>query len=146
MSYALLKDLRFFQLLHRVDQELAAEARAGGCVFCGGVLHVTADLKLVLVSRRETGFSFVMQKSKRSLSFLVWRFFGLLQHTVKHLGCHRPVSPINFCSGVVYAGIKRTIFHAVAPWDRSAFISANGRQFHAGADRKLPVSPVSLTK
>jgi hypothetical protein len=56
---------------------------------------VTADLKLVLVSRRETGFSFVMQKSKNSLSFLVWRFFGLLQHAVKHLGCHRPVSPIN---------------------------------------------------
>ena len=38
MSHFLLQDPRFFLLLLRVDQELAQQTRAGGCV-CGGVLH-----------------------------------------------------------------------------------------------------------
>ena len=38
MSHFLLQDPRFFQLLLRVDQELAQQTRAGGCV-CGGALH-----------------------------------------------------------------------------------------------------------
>ena len=38
MCHALLQDLNFFRLLLRIDQELAAEAGAGGCA-CGGVLH-----------------------------------------------------------------------------------------------------------
>ena len=39
MCHALLQDLKFFRLLHRIDQELAAQARADGCRFCDGVLH-----------------------------------------------------------------------------------------------------------
>ena len=38
MSYFLLQNPRFFQLLLRVDQEFAQQTRAVGCV-CGGVLH-----------------------------------------------------------------------------------------------------------
>ena len=38
MCHALLQDPKFFRLLLRIDEELAGEARAGGCA-CGGVLH-----------------------------------------------------------------------------------------------------------
>ena len=39
MCHALIQDLKFFQMLLLIDQELAAQARAGGCLFCDGVLH-----------------------------------------------------------------------------------------------------------
>ena len=39
MCHALLQDPKFFQLLKRIDHELAAQARADGCFFCDGVLH-----------------------------------------------------------------------------------------------------------
>jgi hypothetical protein len=38
VCHALLQDPAFFLLLLRIDEELAAERRAGGCA-CGGVLH-----------------------------------------------------------------------------------------------------------
>jgi hypothetical protein len=39
MSEALLKDLRFHRLLLAYDEDLAARARTGRCLRCGGVLH-----------------------------------------------------------------------------------------------------------
>ena len=39
VCHALLQDPKFFQLLKRIDQELAAQARADGCLVCDGVLH-----------------------------------------------------------------------------------------------------------
>ena len=38
MSHALLQDPKFFRLLLRIDEELAAEVHAGHCA-CGGALH-----------------------------------------------------------------------------------------------------------
>ncbi len=38
MCHAFLNDSRFYQFLLRIDEETAAEVRAGGCP-CGGVLH-----------------------------------------------------------------------------------------------------------
>ena len=38
MCHAFVQDRRFFLLLLRIDEDLAADARAGGCA-CGGVLH-----------------------------------------------------------------------------------------------------------
>jgi hypothetical protein len=43
VCHALLQDPKFFQLLKRIDQELAAQARAGRCLFCEGVLHCAND-------------------------------------------------------------------------------------------------------
>lgn len=39
MYQSLLLDSSFFALLLRFDEDLASEARQGGCVVCGGVLH-----------------------------------------------------------------------------------------------------------
>ena len=39
MCHALLSDARLYDLLLAFDHDLAVEARAAGCVFCGGVLH-----------------------------------------------------------------------------------------------------------
>ena len=38
MCHALLQDIKFFQLLVRIDEEFAQQTRAGGCA-CGGSLH-----------------------------------------------------------------------------------------------------------
>jgi len=37
---AFLQDPAFFRFLTRIDEELAAAARLGGCRFCEGPLHV----------------------------------------------------------------------------------------------------------
>lgn len=39
MCHAFLSDTRFYQWLFQLDQTLACEVQAGGCRFCGGVLH-----------------------------------------------------------------------------------------------------------
>jgi hypothetical protein len=36
---SLLRDSSFFELLLRMDEDLGAEVRQGGCLCCGGVLH-----------------------------------------------------------------------------------------------------------
>lgn len=41
MYEALLSDKRFFELLLRLDEDLAAEVRAAGCPRCGQVLHAS---------------------------------------------------------------------------------------------------------
>lgn len=81
MCYALLQDPKFFRLLLRIDEELASEARACGCV-CGGVLHranyprkpracpseVRADF--------ETRFSFCCSRCRRRTTSMSVRFLG----------------------------------------------------------------------
>ncbi len=39
MYQSLLCDASFFSLLLRIDQDVAQQVRAGGCPWCGGVLH-----------------------------------------------------------------------------------------------------------
>jgi hypothetical protein len=39
MCHAFLSDSRFYQFLFEIDQDMAVEVQAGGCAFCGGVLH-----------------------------------------------------------------------------------------------------------
>ena len=40
MCHAVLQDPAFFRFLTRIDEELAAATRLGGCRFCAGPLHV----------------------------------------------------------------------------------------------------------
>ncbi len=40
MCHAFVSDARFYQFLLHVDQETAREVQQGGCVHCGGALHV----------------------------------------------------------------------------------------------------------
>ncbi|MGE0386212.1 MAG: hypothetical protein AB7Q97_15905 [Gammaproteobacteria bacterium] len=39
MCHAFLSDSNFWALLFRIDEDLAAQIRAGGCPHCGGALH-----------------------------------------------------------------------------------------------------------
>lgn len=39
MCHAFVADSRFYQLLFRMDLDMAVEVQCGGCGFCGGVLH-----------------------------------------------------------------------------------------------------------
>ncbi len=39
MSHAYLCDAKFWQFLYELDCDLAAQARAGGCIHCASVLH-----------------------------------------------------------------------------------------------------------
>lgn len=39
MCHAFVYDSRFYRQLYELDQAIAAEVQADGCVYCGGVLH-----------------------------------------------------------------------------------------------------------
>lgn len=39
MCHAFVADSRSYQFLFPIDQEIAVEVQAGGCCFCGGMLH-----------------------------------------------------------------------------------------------------------
>jgi len=39
VCHALLRDASLYEVLLTIDHDLAAEARAGGCAFCSGMLH-----------------------------------------------------------------------------------------------------------
>ena len=82
MCHALLQDPKFFQLLKRIDQELAAQARADGCLFCDGVLH-RADYarkpRACLPAAQgdyETRFSFCCNRCRKRRTSMSVRFLG----------------------------------------------------------------------
>ena len=81
MCHALLQDPNFFRLLLRIDEELAGEARAGGCA-CGGALHRAdyprkprACLNEVR-SEYATRFSFCCSRCRKRLTSMSVRFLG----------------------------------------------------------------------
>jgi len=89
VCHALLEDPKFFWLLKRIDEELAARVRAEGCVHCGAVLH-RADYPRkprggAAAVRADQGlrFSFCCQRCRKrhtsgSVRFLGRRvYFGL---------------------------------------------------------------------
>jgi len=49
---SLLADTSFFSLLLRIDRDLAQQARAGGCPWCGGSLHRASYRRKPRVVRR----------------------------------------------------------------------------------------------
>jgi hypothetical protein len=81
VCHALLKDPKFFRLLLRIDEELAGEARAGGCA-CGGVLHranyprkprgCLDEVRCEFESR----FSFCCNRCRRRTTSMSVRFLG----------------------------------------------------------------------
>src|SRR3972149_4208870 len=81
VCHALLQDPKFFRLLLRIDEELAGDARAGGCA-CGGVLHRAnyprkprACLNEVR-SEYATRFSFCCSRCRKRLTSMSVRFLG----------------------------------------------------------------------
>jgi len=64
VCHAFLSDTRFYELLARIDQDLANEVKAGGCHVCGGVLHSARyprkprGLRAVLDTTYDTRLSF----------------------------------------------------------------------------------------
>ena len=100
MCHALLEDPKFFLLLKRIDEELAARVRTAGCVHCGGPLH-RADYprkpRACPPQAREehdSRFSFCCQHCRKrhtsqSLRFLGRRvYFGLavVLRSARHAG------------------------------------------------------------
>ena len=82
MCHALLEAPKFFRLLHRIDQELAAQARAGGCLFCDGVLHCAhypRKPRACLVEVRDDfdrRFSFCCNRCRKRCTAMSVRFLG----------------------------------------------------------------------
>ena len=81
MCHALLQDIKFFELLLLIDQELARQVRATGCP-CGGPLHRAnyprkprACLKAIR-SSYETRFSFCCRVCRKRLTSASVRFLG----------------------------------------------------------------------
>ena len=82
MCHALLQDPKFFQLLTRIDHELAVQARAGGCLFCGGVLHSANYPRKPRACLTEclddyaTRFSFCCNQCRKRCTSMSVRFLG----------------------------------------------------------------------
>ena len=84
MSEALLTDLRFHRLLLAYDEDLAARARTGRCLRCGGVLHSARyrrkprGLPAGLCDEYQQRFSFCCAKRecRRRKTILSLRFLG----------------------------------------------------------------------
>ena len=82
VCHLLLQDPNFFRLLFRIDQELASQAHAGGCLICGDVLHRAnyprkprACLPEVL-GDFEARFSFCCKRCRKRLTSMSVRFLG----------------------------------------------------------------------
>ena len=82
MCHALLQDPKFFQLLKLIDQELAAQTRAGGCLFCDGVLHCAnfpRKPRACLPEAQDdydTRFSFCCNRCRKRYTAMSVRFLG----------------------------------------------------------------------
>jgi hypothetical protein len=82
VCHALLQDPKFFRLLHRIDQELAAQARADGCLFCNGVLHSAnypRKPRACLPEAQDdydTRFSFCCHRCRKRRTSMSVRFLG----------------------------------------------------------------------
>jgi hypothetical protein len=82
VCHLLLQDPNFFRLLFRIDQELASQAQARGCLVCGDVLHRAnyprkprACLPEVLGDFK-VRFSFCCKRCRKRLTSLSVRFLG----------------------------------------------------------------------
>ncbi len=81
MSHFLLQDPRFFELLLRIDQELARQTHTAGCA-CGGVLHrgnyprkprgCLAEVRIEF----ETRLSFCCNRCRKRTTSVSVRFLG----------------------------------------------------------------------
>jgi len=82
VCHALLQDPKFFRLLYRIDQELAAQARADGCLFCDGVLHIAnypRKPRACLPEAQDdydTRFSFCCHRCRKRCTSMSVRFLG----------------------------------------------------------------------
>ena len=82
MCHALLEDPKFFLLLKRIDEELAAQVRAAGCMHCEGSLH-SADYPrkpracpALMRDDHDSRFSFCCQHCRKRHTSLSLRFLG----------------------------------------------------------------------
>ncbi len=84
MYQSLLRDSSFFELLLRMDEDLGAEVRQGGCPFCGGVLHSAryprkprgGPVELGGEHRRRQSFCCAVQGCRKRVTPSSLRFLG----------------------------------------------------------------------
>jgi hypothetical protein len=91
VCHDILNNAKFYQYLFQIDQAIAVEVQAGGCVHCGGVLHSAC------YPRKPRGVRTALDASYRTrLSFCCARD-----------GCRRRNTPpsIRFLGRKVYLGI-----------------------------------------
>lgn len=111
MCHAFLSDSRFYQYLFRIDRDMAAEVRAGGCP-CGGVLHSAR------YPRKPRGIRCLLDESYETrLSFCC---------AVE--GCRRRTTPpsVRFLGRKVYLGVivilVSALEHGLSPERRKRLI------------------------
>lgn len=111
MCHAFLNDSRFYQLLYRMDQDLAAQVQAGGCA-CGGVLHSAR------YPRKPRGIGGTLDESSQS------RFSFCCAED----GCRRRCTPpsVRFLGRKVYLGamviLVTALEHGLSPRRRQWLI------------------------
>ncbi len=120
MSHSHLQAPRYFRLLVRIDEELAADAQAVGCA-CGGVLHVAnyprkprgcpSEVRGALESR----FSFCCNRCRRRTTSMSVRFLGrrvylalaMVLASARHAGRMPAAAPVGGVLGVPRRTLER---------------------------------------
>ena len=111
MCHAFLNDSRFYQLLYRMDQALAAQVQAGGCA-CGGKLHSAR------YPRKPRGIGGTLDESYQ------WRF----SFCCAEEGCRRRSTPpsVRFLGRKVYLSalviLVTALEHGLSPRRRQWLI------------------------
>lgn len=101
MCHAFLSTAKFWSLLPRIDEDLAAQVRAAGCAECGGVLHSAR------YSRKARGIP---------LSVLGDEYGWRLSFCCDREGCRRRTTPpsVRFLGRRVFLGAVMVLITALA--------------------------------
>lgn len=99
MCHAFLHDSSFYQLLFRIDQDLADQVQQAGCRFCGGTLHSAC------YPRKPRGMRAVLDATYE------WR----LSFCCDEDGCRRRHTPpsVRFLGRKVYLGVMVVLLTAL---------------------------------
>jgi hypothetical protein len=116
MCHAFLSDSRFYRFLFQIDLDIATEVQWGGCVHCGGSLHVSC------YPRKPRGIRSVLEESyEYRLSFCC-----------AEDGCRRRSTPpsVRFLGRKVYLGVMVVLItameHGLTPKRRKLLIENLG--------------------
>ncbi|MCP4536474.1 MAG: hypothetical protein GY832_04950 [Chloroflexi bacterium] len=91
MCHTFLSDSRFYRFLFQIDLNIATEVQAGGCIHCGGSLHVSC------YPRKPRGIRSILDES----------YDYRLSFCCSKDGCRRRNTPpsVRFCGRKVYLGV-----------------------------------------
>jgi len=144
---AVLRDPAFFRFLLRIDQELAAETRRGGCPHCAGALHVSdfprkpRGCPVAVIEEYSSRFSFTCGRCEQRATAASVRFLGRRVYVAAVLMLASPPQGHAAKQWCALLSIPRRTLVRWRQWWTQDFVRT--RFWQAARSRFIP--PVALT-